>query len=233
MQSNEKSVSEFMRWCNEQLHDSTADGDESIVKKALGQIGYNIKSIYEEKDLAQLRSMLCNLVTKRKQCGINNSEDYISAIMLLTRYIEYREKSQLRSEGTTQRDKTIDSLTFAYYLSRMNEKALEELNCKNFTVAFKKVATLLGQKISTIKNMRDEFDPYFENGRKGWYQRELRGTRKEVYEKYKDTSDKALAEEIKKLIKLYSPDNQSENETSHARIKLSKKGMKEINYKKK
>ena len=41
-------------------------------------------------------------------------------------------------------------------------------------------------KPSNIKNYRDEFDPYFDNARKGWHKRELRTYTKIIFEKYKD-----------------------------------------------
>lgn len=48
--------------------------------------------------------------------------------------------------------------------------------------------------------MRDEFDPYFNNPRVGWYQRGLRASRKEVFELLKDYSDDEVINLARKII---------------------------------
>ena len=50
---------------------------------------------------------------------------------------------------------------------------------------------------STIKNYRDELDPYFPNGRKGWHQRPLRRHCSDVLEKFGDASLDKLARLVK------------------------------------
>lgn len=63
-----------------------------------------------------------------------------------------------------------------------DKNALKELGYDKFTAAFEELGKKLQQKPSTVKNMRDEFDPYFDNGRKGWYQKPLSGSHKEIFE---------------------------------------------------
>ena len=70
-------------------------------------------------------------------------------------------------------DKKRKGLILAYYLSRCNEQAVKALGYKSFVEAFKGLGNLINENPNNIKNMRDEFDPYFENGRQGWYQRPL------------------------------------------------------------
>ena len=67
------------------------------------------------------------------------------------------------------------ALIVSYYLSRCDKDAYTHLGYKNFNQAAKEIGEILGVKKSTVKNMRDEFDPYHENSRVGWYQKELRG----------------------------------------------------------
>ena len=79
-------------------------------------------------------------------------------------------------------DKKRTGLIVSYFLSRCNRQALDALGYKNFTEAFKGIGDLLNENPNNIKNMRDEFDPYFDNGRRGWYQRELRVSRQEIFD---------------------------------------------------
>lgn len=59
-------------------------------------------------------------------------------------------------------------------LSKYGEAALRALGLRNFTEAFNVLGAALDAPASTIKNYRDELDPYFPNERKGWHQRPLR-----------------------------------------------------------
>ena len=72
------------------------------------------------------------------------------------------------------------------FLSKFDDLAYKSLGFSSFIEAFNVLGFALQGKPSNIKNYRDEFDPYFNNTRKGWYQRELRAYTKEIFEKYKD-----------------------------------------------
>jgi hypothetical protein len=92
------------------------------------------------------------------------------------------------------------ALIVAFYLSKFNDDAINNLGYKNFTYAFCEIGKRLVVKSNTVKNMRDEFDPLHPNNRKGWYQRELRPSRKDVYEKYKNLTEAELREVVKGII---------------------------------
>lgn len=72
------------------------------------------------------------------------------------------------------------------FLSKFDDLAYKSLGFSSFIEAFNVLGFALQGKPSNIKNYRDEFDPYFDNARKGWYQRELRTYTKEIFEQYKD-----------------------------------------------
>lgn len=91
-------------------------------------------------------------------------------------------------------------LIVAYYLSRCNKEAIKELGYENFNKAYNDLANLLDDKPTNIKNMRDEFDPYFDNGRKGWYQRKLSLSRQLIYNEFDNYSNEELTLYVKKLI---------------------------------
>jgi hypothetical protein len=69
-------------------------------------------------------------------------------------------------------------------LSKYNEQALEQLGFDSFTEAYNILGSALSVPPATIKNYRDELDPYFPNRRKGWHQRPLRKHCEVVLEKY-------------------------------------------------
>lgn len=60
------------------------------------------------------------------------------------------------------------------YLSKYDKKGLEKLGFSSFTEAYNVLGYALNGKPMNIKNYRDEFDPYFENNRQGWRNREIR-----------------------------------------------------------
>ncbi len=60
------------------------------------------------------------------------------------------------------------------FLSKFDEDGLSSLGFKGFHEAFNAIGYAIGVKPASIKNYRDEFDPYFPNSRKGWRNRKLR-----------------------------------------------------------
>ncbi|GAE27811.1 5-methylcytosine-specific restriction related enzyme [Halalkalibacter wakoensis JCM 9140] len=94
-------------------------------------------------------------------------------------------------------------LIVAYFLSKYDRRALEVLNYNTFTSAFKDVGTRLGIKPNTVKNRRDDFDSLHDNGRSGWYQKELSKSSLEIVDEFKDTSEAELAAIVKEII--YGP----------------------------
>lgn len=70
------------------------------------------------------------------------------------------------------------------FLSKFDKLAYQKLGFKSFSEAFNVLGYALNGKPMNIKNYRDEFDPYFDNNRKGWHNREIRAYCKDVYDKY-------------------------------------------------
>jgi hypothetical protein len=69
------------------------------------------------------------------------------------------------------RDKAI---LIGLFLSKFDEEGLNELGFEGFHHAFNALGYAVGTKPASIKNYRDEFDPYFSNPRKGWHKRTIR-----------------------------------------------------------
>src|SRR5690554_3028655 len=67
------------------------------------------------------------------------------------------------------------AIIVSYYLSRFNDEAIENLGFNTWKDAFEVLSERLKVNKHTIKNWRDEFDP-FHGHRVGWYQRQPRKT---------------------------------------------------------
>lgn len=92
------------------------------------------------------------------------------------------------------------SLIAAYYLSKFDKKAYESFGFGNSSETHKKIAAILESNANTIKNMRDEFDPFHDNKRAGWYQRELRPSRKKIIELYQHLEEEELRDLVVGLL---------------------------------
>lgn len=110
------------------------------------------------------------------------------------------------------KDKKQIGLIISYFLSRCDRKAVKALGYRNFNEAFQKIGDMINENPNNIKNMRDEFDPYFDNGRRGWYQRQLRASRQKVFDELQNYSDEELESIVKKLLKISRDDNGMKNE---------------------
>ena len=152
-------------------------------------------------------------------------------------------ESNQRTGTNNDEDIIDDALVVAYYLSRRDLDGIKELEYKNFSVAFKELGKILGKKPATIKNMRDEFDPYFDNPRAGWYQRPLRKSRQIVLAKFADVTDEELIKIVRHIIckrKIKETEKSTDitlnkdmnSEKPHKTIKITSSVMKEIKRRK-
>ena len=72
------------------------------------------------------------------------------------------------------------------FLAKFDTLGLKTLGFSSFIEAFNVLGYALEAKAMNIKNYRDEFDPYFDNARKGWQGRAMRGYCKAVFDEFKD-----------------------------------------------
>jgi len=78
----------------------------------------------------------------------------------------------LDADQISHRDKSI--LTGLFF-SKYNQAGLKRLGFRSFAEAYNAIGLALESQPASIKNYRDEFDPLFPNGRKGWHNRPIRG----------------------------------------------------------
>jgi hypothetical protein len=79
-----------------------------------------------------------------------------------------------------RRDKAI---LIGLYLSKFDKDGLDALGFDSFSQAFNALGYSVGSKPASIKNYRDEFDPFFTNPRMGWHKRPIRDYCKEIMKK--------------------------------------------------
>jgi hypothetical protein len=95
------------------------------------------------------------------------------------------------------------SILAGLFLSKFDKKAIASLGLQSFTEAFNLLGLAIGAKPASIKNYRDEFDPYFPNNRKGWHNREFREYCKIIYDEYSNLDFLSF----QKLIKSFTIEN--------------------------
>ena len=81
----------------------------------------------------------------------------------------------------TTRDKLIMT---GLFLSKFDVTGLQALGFGGFSEAFNAIAMSLKANPASIKNYRDEFDPYYPNPRKGWHKRAVRQYCKQFMDEY-------------------------------------------------
>lgn len=92
------------------------------------------------------------------------------------------------------------ALIIAFYFSKFDKIGYENLGYKNFSEAFRVIGEILNVKPASIKQMREQFDPYHENSRVGWYQRPLTRSRRDVMNQYGGLSEMALRSIIQEIL---------------------------------
>jgi len=97
----------------------------------------------------------------------------------------------------TNRDKAI---LIGLYLSKFDKEGLKKLGFSRFSEAFTTLSLSVEIKPASIKNYRDEFDPFFSNPRKGWHKRKLREYCKIYYENYKDLNIHDFTNLVKRFV---------------------------------
>ena len=97
-------------------------------------------------------------------------------------------------------ENNLNALIVSYYLSKFDKIALKNLGYNKWTQALEDISIKLGVNTNTIRNMRDEFDPFHPNKRVGWYQNELKTSRKEIKDKYENYSEVELRKIVKSIL---------------------------------
>lgn len=104
----------------------------------------------------------------------------------------------------TTRNDNIDLRTkvqiICLYFSKLpsNDKRRSKIISK-----YRELEILSGIKANTIRQWTDSFDPYFDNGRKGYHQRDLENENKSLWKVYNEYKDFSLSELQNKVSEIY------------------------------
>jgi len=101
------------------------------------------------------------------------------------------------SNTLSNRDKAV---LIGLYLSKFDDKGLSELGFDGINQAFNALGYSIGVKPTSIKNYRDEFDPYFPNPRKGWRHRDLRDYCRAILDKFSSLDFSDFTDLIKNFL---------------------------------
>lgn len=91
----------------------------------------------------------------------------------------------------------------AFYLSKYNDKAVEQLGYRTITEALNNLSERLkgdGKLNSFIKRRRDEFDVFFDNGRVGYRNRKPTSGVEDMYHRWNKLSFKELSDIVNQLL---------------------------------
>lgn len=94
-----------------------------------------------------------------------------------------------------------EAIVVAYAMSRLDGAYLRSRRLGAWTRAFDEASGALAVPASSIKNLRDEFDPVHGNSRRGWHKRPLRPNRQRVMAEFCEVSDDALMEFVDRVIR--------------------------------
>ena len=90
-------------------------------------------------------------------------------------------------------------------MSRLDRVYLRARALRTWNEAFRDAATRLDVPTNSIKLLRDEFDPFHNNPRKGWHARAMYPSRQRVMGQLCDVSDAALTDMVERIL-AHDPD---------------------------
>lgn len=93
-----------------------------------------------------------------------------------------------------------EALIIGYAMSRLDTGYFRYRNVRSWREAYDEAAQALTVRASSMRNLRDEFDPFHENKRSGWHGRPIQPSRQRVLEDLKDISDDALMALVDRIL---------------------------------
>ncbi|MBY0230494.1 MAG: DUF3883 domain-containing protein [Gemmataceae bacterium] len=93
-----------------------------------------------------------------------------------------------------------EELVVGYAMSRLDAAYRTARGCRTWTEAFAEAASCLDLPPATFKNLRDEFDPFHDNSRRGWHGRTVRPDRQRVMDDLREVGDAALMALVDRIL---------------------------------
>lgn len=85
-----------------------------------------------------------------------------------------------------------EALIIGYAMSRLDDEYIRWRQLGSWREAYDEVSRALSVSVLSVRNLRDEFDPFHSNKRLGWHKRTIHPSRQRVLEDLKEVSDDAL-----------------------------------------
>jgi hypothetical protein len=93
-----------------------------------------------------------------------------------------------------------EALIIGYAMSRLDLEYFRYRNARSWREVYEEAAEALAVRAISIRNLRDEFDPFHSNSRRGWHKRSIHPSRQRVLEDLKDISDDALMALVARIL---------------------------------
>ena len=106
----------------------------------------------------------------------------------------------MQSEDRQRTRLETSALVVGYAMSRLDAEYLRQRGLGAWQEAFSEASAALGEPSASVKNLRDEFDPYHDNPRRGWHQRPLRPNRQRVLDELHEVSDDAVMALVERIL---------------------------------
>jgi len=103
------------------------------------------------------------------------------------------------SQSNRKRLETV-AIVVGYAMSRLDDRYLQSQGVRTWKAAFDRAAKALRVRPASLKNLRDEFDPFHDNSRRGWWHRPLRPNRQRVMGDLSEVSDDGLLECVNRIL---------------------------------
>ncbi len=160
-------------------------------------------------------------------------DNLLSAILNLKNFDDYKIVTTNSKENERNKVENKEDVNkVAYYFSRFEHYDLYK---GSQTLAFEKAARALNVKPSTLRNLRDRFDPYcneiktIKPKRSGWHQVELLVDMQEIFDAYYDKAKQEILPEISQILGLNYTSQKEDNMYFGQNLKRKQFGGKFLN----
>lgn len=143
---------------------------------------------------------------------IKNIKNKLTAILGICQAELATPPTTVTSRARLETSEKSDILLLAYVMSRFDYQFLNHLLDTSFnqSEALAYLEKLTGVKATTLKNMRDRFDPYVRqerSNRRGWHQAQLLPDYQEIKDQYDEFDEEALTREVERIIHQFRSKN--------------------------
>ena len=210
----------FEEWVNQRINATTVS--EAIrsdsFARSLAYLRANNFPILEQLPPKKARFIASDFLSRKNSLKNISTKFFYECVYTLIAYAEFMEyvaekgkepKTEARKinkEHRKSEDLIIkEALTISYYLALREWKGLKELHYNSYKSAYDDISKRIGCRSDLLRDTKDEFDTYFDNGGYGevHYTKRFVKVRNEVTASCKDMSEEELTKSVKNILKKY------------------------------